>query len=137
MSINPKQFAILNKIKSLVKRSGYAFKHKRRREEDISEKIALKIQKNAYALSNRVTKDSFTPPYKEIIDQLQAGEDQIFRAAVFNLTNIAINDEKTTADILEALEPYAASSSRSAEQREYVNRKLATIKAAVRRRKQN
>ena len=97
------QFAIINRIKCLVKKTGSSF-FRRRKDPGISEDIAKKIQKSAYDLSHLKQKDIITPPYLDIAEQLQVDDDQIFRAAVYNLTNIAVNEERYAAEIIKALE---------------------------------
>ena len=62
-----KQFAIVNKLKSLVKRTGQIFISKP--DLGITEEIAKKIQKSAYDLSHHKGKDNYTPPYLVIADQ--------------------------------------------------------------------
>ena len=93
-----KQFAIIEKLKSLVKKSTRPF---RRRGENmaISEDIARKIQKNSYDQSHAKVKDAVTPPYKSIAEQLQVEDEQIFRGAIFNLANIALTTEKYAREI--------------------------------------
>ena len=50
------QFAIINRIKCLVKKTGSSF-FRRRKDPGISEDIAKKIQKSAYDLSHLKQKD--------------------------------------------------------------------------------
>lgn len=128
--MNPKSFAILNKIKSLVKKTGSSW-IRRKRESDISEKIAIKIQKNAYDMSLIKSKDSFTSPYLLIAEQLQVEDDQIFRAAVYNIAQIAMNDAKLTKPILSILNKYTTEHTKTPAQQEYVKRKIEEINKAA------
>lgn len=121
------QFAIINKIKCLVKKTSSSF-FKHRKNPGISEDIAKKIQKTAYDLSRKETKDVVSPPYLDIAEQLQADDDQIFRAAVYNMTDIAINEERYAAEIIKLLENTAYQCHRTPKQLEYVNGKVNIIK---------
>ena len=125
------QFAIINRIKCLVKKTGSSF-FRRRKDPGISEDIAKKIQKSAYDLSHLKQKDIITPPYLDIAEQLQVDDDQIFRAAVYNLTNIAVNEERYAAEIIKALEETAFQCNRRGEQLEYVKNKINVIKNKLR-----
>lgn len=91
-----------------------------------------KIQKSAYDLSHLKQKDIITPPYLDIAEQLQVDDDQIFRAAVYNLTNIAVNEERYAAEIIKALEETAFQCNRSGEQLDYVKSKINIIKNKLR-----
>lgn len=121
-----KQFAIINKLKSLVQKTGRMFNSKP--DSGITEEIARKIQKSAYDLSHRKEKDSYTPPYLMIVDQLQVSDDQIFRAAVYNLSMIALNEDKNAAAIIEILEKCIRDGEKSKEQNEYMKSKIEVIK---------
>lgn len=121
-----KQFAIINKLKSLVKKTGKMFNSKP--DAGITEEIARKIQKSAYDLSHRKEKDSYTPPYLMIADQLQVSDDQIFCAAVYNLSLIALNEDKNAAAIIEILEKCIAGGGKSKEQNDYMKSKIEVIK---------
>ncbi len=124
-----KQFAIIEKLKSLVKKSTRPF---RRRGENmaISEDIARKIQKNSYDQSHAKVKDAVTPPYKSIAEQLQVEDDQIFRGAIFNLANIALTAEKYAREIIVVMEKALEQEQRTPDQLEYVKNRIAAIKAA-------
>lgn len=128
--MNPKSFAILNRIKALVKKTGSSW-IRRKRETDISEKIAIKIQKNAYDMSLLKSKDAFTAPYLLIAEQLQVDDDQIFRAAVYNLAQIAINDSKLVKPISTILHKYTSEHSKTPAQQEYVKSKIEEINKSV------
>ena len=125
------QFAIINKIKCLVKKTGSSF-FKRNKNSAISESIAKKIQKSAYELSHLRQKDIVSPPYLDIVEQLQVSDNQIFRAAVYNLTNIAINEERYAAEIIKALEEAAFQCNRTKEQIDYVREKIDFLKNELR-----
>lgn len=120
-----KKYAIIHKLKNLVKKTGSFFYS--RPDKGITEDIARKIQKSAYELSLKREKDTYTPPYKEIAAQLQVRDDQIFRAAVFNLVRIATNEDKTAADIISILKAQANDEKRSKEQQAYVRSKIEEI----------
>ena len=119
-------FAVINKLKSLVKLPKSFRKHGE--ETQISEDIAKKIQKSSYEKTHLIQEDNFTPPYKELAQQLQATNDQIFRAAIFNLTNIALSRKQYTAAIIEILEKSLEDKIRTKEQLDYIRSKLMQIK---------
>lgn len=128
MSQNSNQFSFLNKIKSLVSKTGRTLlRRSGHKDNDISEQIAIKIQKNSYDISHKQVKESFTPPYLKIVEQLQVGDEQIFRAAVFNLTNIAIARNKFAPDIIELFNKELNNNGHSREQKDYIKFKLAQI----------
>lgn len=120
-----KQFAIVNKLKSLVKRTGMMFTSKP--DLGITEEIAKKIQKSAYDLSHHKRKDSYTPPYLMIAEQLQVEDEQIFKAAVFNLSLIAINEPKNAPAILDILNKCIDDSRRNIDETNYLKAKITKI----------
>lgn len=121
-----KQMAIIAKLKSLVRKTGKFFGGKP--DIGISEEIAKKIQKSSYDLSRRREKDSYTPPYMMVAEQLQIGEDQIFRGAVYTLAAIAMNEPKNAPAIIDILEKCIKEGSHSPEQIDYVKSKTAQIR---------
>lgn len=127
------QFAIINKIKEIVSRTGNLFRNEK--NVGITEAIARKIQKSAYDAMIQEEKDSFTPPYLSIAEQLQSKNDQIFRGAVFYLHNIAINEAKNTEEIKGILEKALATNKLTPQQTDYVKNKLADIKSFMAKRK--
>lgn len=127
------QFAIINKIKEIVSRTGNLFRNEK--NVGITEAIARKIQKSAYDAMIQEEKDSFTPPYLSIAEQLQSKNDQIFRGAVFYLHNIAINEAKNTEEIKGILEKALATNKLTPQQADYVKNKLADIKSFMAKRK--
>lgn len=126
MSKFAKQFAIVERLKSLVRKTP-GFRRKADSNQ-ISEDVARKIQKNSYEQNHKKEKDSFTPPYKTIAEQLQAEDDQIFRAAVFNLSNIGANSKKNASEIIDVLEKSLENEVRTAEQAQYVRERVEFIK---------
>lgn len=128
MSQISKQFAIINKIKNLVKRTGSSLFGSNVKNSGITEEIAKKIQRNSYELSHKNDKDTYTPSYLIIAEQLQVSDDQIFKAAVFNLTNIAIATKKYSPAILSLLDKYSKDNTQSSDKREYIKIKMDEIK---------
>lgn len=120
-----KQFAIIRKLKSLVKRTGRAIR--RRRLSEISEDIARKIQRSAYDLSHSPRQDTYTPPYMDIVSQLQVRDAHIFRAAAFNLIEIARQQAKYRDDIVKILKRQLKEDRIASEEKEYVQQKLNTL----------
>lgn len=120
-----KQFAVIAKLKSLVK---FPKGFHRGEENQISESVAKKIQKTSFDNSHRQQTDACTPPYKEIAEQLQVNNDQIFRAAVFNLTATALNRKQYTDSILSILEKTLEDKNKTKEQLDYVRSKIMEIR---------
>lgn len=129
MSQFAKQFAIIDRIKALVKKTAHPFR-KADNEPQISEDVALKIQRTSFDQSRAKNKDTFTSPYKIISEQLQVDDEQIFRGAVFNLTNIALTTNEYAADIVKVLEKAMDKNLRSQEQIEYIKNKITVIQSA-------
>lgn len=124
-----KKKGLISKIKTLVAQTGRNIIWRGRpKDNEISELIAQKIQKNSYDFSLLKRKDTFTPPYMALSDQMQIDDDQIFRAAVHNMVNIAIARPRYKGDIQEVLEQYFAQDSMPQSRRDYVRLKLSEIK---------
>ncbi len=119
---------ILNKIKALVAQTGKGIIWRSRpKDNDISEKIAQKIQKSSYDFSIQKRKDTYTPPYQLLVDQLQVDDEQIFRAAVHNLTNIAISRPRYADQIRQLLDEYFSHSETPQNRKDYVRLKISEI----------
>ena len=123
-----KQFAVISKLKSLVKISR---SFRRNAESQISESVAKKIQKSSYEKNQHLPEDTFTPPYLEIAVQLQSENEQIFKAAFFNLSNIAMSRKAQTPAILSLLEKILEDKSKTKDQLDYVRSKILQIKQAA------
>lgn len=124
-----RKVGILNRIKSLVAKTGRGIIWRGRpKDNEITEKIAQKIQKNSYDFSMMQRKDTYTPPYLNLADQLQVDDEQIFQAAVYNLANIAIARPRYKADIVGVLQGYLNKNDINESRREYVAQKLVSIK---------
>lgn len=124
-----RQFAIIKKIKNLVSQTGrkIIYRKNKGKDTDISEKIAQKIQKASYDFSLKIRKDSFTPPYQKLAEQLQVEESQIFRAAVYNMANIAMHRRKFKKEILNIFYECLNDNNLSNEKKEYIKTKIAKI----------
>ncbi len=121
---------ILKKIKELVAQTGRGIIWRGKpKENDISEKIAQKIQKNSYDFSLIKKKDTYTPPYLVLAEQLQVEDDQIFRAAAHAIANIAHGRPKYAADVRNLLEEYLQRDDISQSRRDYVRLKLFELAA--------
>ena len=120
------QFAIIDKIKNLVRKTGNIFKGDK--TVGITEAIARKIQKGAYEAAQVVDKDSKTPPYKTIAEQLQSKDEQIYKASVYMLRNIAINEKKNRDEIIKVLEKSAEKNKKNQELYDYTTKKINEIK---------
>lgn len=119
---------ILNRIRKLVAATGRGIVWRSHaKDNDISKKIAQKIQKNSYDYSLLKKNDSYTPPYLILADQLQVEDDQIFRAAVHAIVNIAAGRPKYSQEIRDLLEQYLQQDNVSQPRRDYVRLKLFEI----------
>ncbi len=128
MSENYKNSGILNKIKALVAKTGKSITWRNRsKDNDISEKIAQKIQKNSYDLSLIKRKDTFSPPYLSLAEQMQVEDEQIFNAAVYNMACIAKSRRQYRADILAIFNKYLESDKLRESKKEYIRRKISEI----------
>lgn len=129
MSNTAKQFALIERLKKLVASTGRHLlgRKKRPHDNDISEKIAQKIQKTSYDLSQKVVKDTFTPPYQKLAEQLEVDEPQIFKAAVYNMANIAMHRKKYRRDIMDIFSRYLSDYNLSNEKKDYIKSKMDKI----------
>ncbi len=116
-------FGIIKKLKSIVRKTGNVF-FRSGRDKGITEDIARKIQRTAYEVSHAHRKETFTPPYKEIAAQLQVQDETIYRAAVYRLADIAVNEDRMALDILDILERELKKSSKSKDLQEYIQQKI-------------
>lgn len=94
---------IIEKIKHLVKKTGHSI-FGSKGAEDISADAAKQIQKDAYKYSRQIKKDSRTPVYLSIANQLIVEDEQIFKGAIYTLANIAKNEKNNANDIINILE---------------------------------
>ena len=116
---------IIAKIKKLVVQSGRNIIWRAKtKDNDISEKIAQKIQKNSYDFSLLKKKDTYTPPYQILANQLQVEDDQIFRAAAHAIANIALGRPKYAPEIRTLLEDYLLQDKLPQGRRDYIRLKL-------------
>lgn len=134
MAVVSKKMAIISKIKALVSKTGILWRGKTQ-DNEISEKIAQKIQKNSYDLSLKPVKDSYTPPYLKLAEQLEVADDQIFRAAAYNMSNIAMVRKKYREDIVRIFNDYLKNTLLSEEKHEFLRQRLAKIDAVAKRKK--
>ena len=121
-----KQFALVNKIKAIVRLTGRAIRGKSRHNE-ITEDIARKIQRSAYELNSSEKKEEFTPPYKQLAKQLQVHDVHIYSATVYNLVKIAQNNPEYHSDILKILQMQLKDTEVPVELREYISNKLTKL----------
>ena len=129
MARTNQHFGIIKKLKNIVQKTGTVF-FRSGKDRGITEEIARKIQKSAYESLHAKRKEAFTPPYKQIAEQLQVSDDMIYRAAVCRLADIAANEEKLSSDILGILELQLQNEKRTQEQLDYVQTKIDFVKKA-------
>ena len=121
-----KQFNVVRKIKAIARLTGRAIRaHKRRNE--ISEDIARKIQRSAYDISHTPKIEEYTPPYKLIAKQLQVRDTQIYKAAVYNLVEIAKQQAQYRDDIVKILNQQLREASVPFDVKEYIENKLSSL----------
>ncbi len=132
MSTPAGQGSFFNKIKAMVAKTSRTFIWRgRSQDNEISEKIAQKIQKNSYDFSRQPHKDTYTPPYLSLVEQLEVADEQIFQAAVFNLANIAKARGKYGEDIVNILNGYLQKNEHQLERKDYVAHKLYEIRKSM------
>ena len=81
----------------------FGSKNNKNKLKDISAQKALLLQKDYIDNLSKSKSELFTPPFMEVAKQLSSEKQEIFRAAVFYLVNIAKNETQYTADILQIL----------------------------------
>ena len=81
----------------------FGSKSNKNKIKDISAQKALLLQKDYIDNLSKSKSELFTPPFMEIAKQLSCEKQEIFRAAVFYLVNIAKNETQYAADILQIL----------------------------------
>ena len=119
-----KHFNVVRKIKAIVRLTGRAIRHSR---HEISADFARKIQRSAYDFSQQEKTEEYTPPYKSIAKQLQVGESNIYKAAVYNLVEIAKQQKNYREDIVKILTQQLKDNAAPQDSREYLEHKLAKI----------
>lgn len=95
--------------------------------ENISKHRALRLQKDYVNSLKQERKRTITPPYKEIMKQLNAEKSEIFRAAVYYLLEIADNEQKYHDEIIAELQTFLQNSKRSKEDLEYLSKQLQKV----------
>ncbi len=120
-------FGIIKKLKNIVRKTGHVI-FRNGRDKGITESIARKIQRTAYEAQQIKHKETYTPPYQEIAKQLQVPDNSIYKAAVYRLASIAVNEDRLAADIMTILEHQLQRSDTSKEQLDYVQGKIDFIK---------
>ena len=124
---NPtKKKNIIGKIKSLVEKTSNSFFS--RKEPNITEDVARKIQKTDFELHKKDEKSALTPPYLTVIEQLETDDEQLFQAAAFTLANIALNEKKYAGNIISALEKSTGFDTKNDNRIRYVHDKIEKIK---------
>lgn len=126
MPKNTGQFALIEKIKSLVKNTGRFLGAENKNK--ITENMARKIQQAAYEKSLREIKDRYTPPYLALAKQLEVDNCQIFCAAVFNMAEIAKNSAKYRHEIMEIFEKVSQEERCSPQMQETLQHAIKEIK---------
>lgn len=95
-----KQINIISKIKNMVNRG--KFTQTFEAGEDITKDFANMIQTSSYNLmKNYKRSNAYTPTYIPLSEQLMVDNLQVFCAAAYNLSIMAINNENYRDDILD------------------------------------
>lgn len=129
MSNFSKQFAIIDRIKSIVRGRNNDANKKVSDEKNISEKIACKIQNTAYEhLMAKNKKDCCTPTYIIVSEQLYVENNQIFCAAVYTLSQIAQSTKSYKKPILDILVKALKENEGNKQRYDYLSQKIADVK---------
>lgn len=118
---------LVSTIKTFVAKTGKKIFYNSPRDP-YNVNVAKDIQKTECDLAKGCELEKFTPPYKEVLEQLNVENEQIFRAVVYNLSRIAINRKKYRKDILHHLEEHYFSGKRSTVLQGYLAIKISKIK---------
>jgi hypothetical protein len=121
-----KQFDVVRKIKAIVRLTERAIRARKHRNA-ISEEIARKIQRSAYDVSHTPKLEEYTPPYKLIAKQLQVRDVQIYKAAVYDLIEIAKQQAQYRDDILKTLNQQLKDNNVPQDVKEYVENKISEL----------
>ena len=119
MSVANNNFGLITKLKSFVKKTGRVI-FRTNEDKGITEALARKIQKTSYDSHHLKRKDIYTAPYKIIAEQLQVADNTIYKAAVFRLSAIALNEDKLATPILKILEEQAVQKTKDNDLSSYI-----------------
>ncbi len=100
----------------------------RQNPDDISPKKAHQIQKQSYLTSSLQIEKSCTPPYILIALQLKSPEEQVFKAAVYYLHAIAVNQPKYRQIIINIMEEYIKNNPQHTARAEYLRQKSGNLR---------
>ena len=120
-----KHFDVVKRIKAIVRMTGRAMRPHRR--DEISENIARKIQRSAYEVCRRPKTEEYTPTYKLIAKQLQVRDAYIYKAAVYNLIEIAKQQVSYRDDIVKILKQQLKEAAVPQDIKEYIDDKLSNL----------
>lgn len=94
---------------------------------NVTQAKARELQK--HYISNKCEVGTpYSQPYVEIAQQLSSSKSEIFRAAVFYLKQIALNDESSAEPILAVLQNYGLAQKRSKEDEIFLSEVVNKIK---------
>lgn len=116
---------LVQKISSIVAKTGRAFRHRRLL---MNEAAARRYQKLAFENRKTDTSGVRTPAYGIIAEQLDSRSDQVFESAVYHLVKIALSVKRRRSEIFAVLNDCAKNPALSAKRREYLERKIAELK---------
>lgn len=120
-----KHFDVVNKLKAIVRMTGRAMRPRKR--DEISEDIARKIQRSAFEVCRIPKKEEYTPTYKQIAKQLQVRDAHIYKAAVFDLVEIAKQQAVYHDDIVKILNQQLKENKLPQDLKEYIENKLSKL----------
>lgn len=120
-----KHLGVVKKLKAIVRITGRAIRQRHR--DEISENIARKIQYSAYEVSQQPKIEEYTPTYKLIAKQLQVRDAQIYKAAVYNLIEIARQQVSYRDDIVKILKQQLKENAVPQDIKEYIEYKLSKL----------
>ncbi|MBQ9271024.1 MAG: hypothetical protein IJ218_02000 [Alphaproteobacteria bacterium] len=98
---------------------------------NLSAREAINLQ-NAYIASGCIADTPITPPYSEILRQLESPAPEIYSAAIYYLQKIALNEPQQRNNILQGLNNYLAKKNKiSPQNKELLLQAIAEIRKFV------
>ncbi|MBQ8750438.1 MAG: hypothetical protein IJZ30_02230 [Alphaproteobacteria bacterium] len=97
------------------------------KDKDITPSEAEKIQKASYALNNAEIKKRFTPPYANMLADLESPDKQVFEASLYYLTKIAIKKSRYREDIVKNMHEKVQNKSLNPEYKEAIKQQILKI----------
>ena len=97
------------------------------KDKDITPNDAEKIQKASYALNNAEIKKRYTPPYVNMLADLENPDKQVFEASLYYLTKIAIKKSRYREDIVKNMHERLQNKSLNPEYKDAIKQQILKI----------